>query len=64
VTRAIIRTVRRIRRRLSMQSVELTNYIYKMPGRDTEPGEVARCSGPKKKGRAMSAAPSNERRVF
>ena len=33
VMRAIIRTVHRIQRRLSMQSVELTNYIYKQHGR-------------------------------
>jgi hypothetical protein len=62
VTRAIIRTVRRIRRRLSIQSIELTPYIYKMHGQDTEPREVALLA--QKKGRAMSAAPSNERRVF
>ena len=33
VMRAIIRTAHRIQRRLSMQSVELTNYIYKQHGR-------------------------------
>jgi CRP-like cAMP-binding protein len=33
VMRAIIRTVHQIQRRLSMQSVELTNYIYKQHGR-------------------------------
>lgn len=33
VMRAIIRTVHVIQRRLSMQSVELTNYIYKQHGR-------------------------------
>jgi CRP-like cAMP-binding protein len=33
VMRAIIRTVHEIQRRLSMQSVELTNYIYKQHGR-------------------------------
>jgi hypothetical protein len=31
--RAIVRTVHAIQRRLSMQSVELTNYIYKQHGR-------------------------------
>ena len=33
VMRAIIRTVHEIQRRLSMQTVELTNYIYKQHGR-------------------------------
>ncbi len=33
VMRAIIRTVHQIQRRISMQSVELTNYIYKQHGR-------------------------------
>ena len=33
VMRAIIRTVHVIQRRLAMQSVELTNYIYKQHGR-------------------------------
>jgi CRP-like cAMP-binding protein len=33
VMRAIIRAVHQIQRRLSMQSVELTNYIYKQHGR-------------------------------
>jgi CRP/FNR family transcriptional regulator, cyclic AMP receptor protein len=33
VMRAIIRTVHQIQRRLSMQQVELTNYIYKQHGR-------------------------------
>ncbi len=33
VMRAILRTVHQIQRRLSMQSVELTNYIYKQHGR-------------------------------
>ena len=33
VMRAIIRTVHQIQRRLSAQSVELTNYIYKQHGR-------------------------------
>ena len=33
VMRAIIRTVHQIQRRLSIQSVELTNYIYKQHGR-------------------------------
>jgi CRP/FNR family transcriptional regulator, cyclic AMP receptor protein len=33
VMRAIIRTVHMIQRRLSMQSVELANYIYKQHGR-------------------------------
>jgi CRP/FNR family cyclic AMP-dependent transcriptional regulator len=33
VMRAIVRTVHQIQRRLSMQSVELTNYIYKQHGR-------------------------------
>jgi len=33
VMRAIIRTVHQIQRRLSMQSVELANYIYKQHGR-------------------------------
>jgi len=33
VMRAIIRTVHQIQRRLSMQSVELTNYIYKQHGK-------------------------------
>ena len=33
VMRAIIRTVHEIQRRISMQSVELTNYIYKQHGR-------------------------------
>lgn len=33
VMRAIIRTVHQIQRRLSMQSVELSNYIYKQHGR-------------------------------
>ena len=33
VMRAIIRTVHEIQRRLSMQSAELTNYIYKQHGR-------------------------------
>lgn len=33
VMRAIIRTVHQIQRRLSMQSAELTNYIYKQHGR-------------------------------
>jgi len=33
VMRAIIRTVHQIQRRLSMQSTELTNYIYKQHGK-------------------------------
>lgn len=33
VMRAIVRTVHQIQRRLSMQSSELTNYIYKQHGR-------------------------------
>ena len=33
VMRAIVRTVHQIQRRLSMQSYELTNYIYKQHGR-------------------------------
>ncbi len=33
VMRAIVRTVHEIQRRLSMQSVELANYIYKQHGR-------------------------------
>ena len=33
VMRAIVRVVHQIQRRLSMQSVELTNYIYKLHGR-------------------------------
>ena len=33
VMRAIVRTAHQIQRRLSMQSVELTNYIYKQHGR-------------------------------
>ena len=33
VMRAIIRAVHQIQRRLSMQSVELTNYIYKQHGK-------------------------------
>lgn len=33
VMRAIIRTAHQIQRRLSMQQVELTNYIYKQHGR-------------------------------
>jgi CRP-like cAMP-binding protein len=33
VMRAIIRAVHQIQRQLSMQSVELTNYIYKLHGR-------------------------------
>jgi CRP-like cAMP-binding protein len=33
VMRAIVRTTHQIQRRLSMQSVELTNYIYKQHGR-------------------------------
>ena len=33
VMRAIVRAVHQIQRRLSMQSVELTNYIYKLHGR-------------------------------
>ena len=33
VMRAIVRTVHQIQRRLSMQSTELTNYIYKQHGR-------------------------------
>jgi len=33
VMRAVIRAVHQIQRRLSMQSVELTNYIYKQHGR-------------------------------
>ncbi len=33
VMRAILRTVHQIQRRLSMQSSELTNYIYKQHGR-------------------------------
>lgn len=33
VMRAILRTVHQIQRRLSMQSVELANYIYKQHGR-------------------------------
>jgi CRP/FNR family cyclic AMP-dependent transcriptional regulator len=33
VMRAILRTVHQIQRRLSMHSVELTNYIYKQHGR-------------------------------
>ena len=33
VMRAILRTVHEIQRRISMQSVELTNYIYKQHGK-------------------------------
>jgi CRP-like cAMP-binding protein len=33
VMRAIIRTVHEVQRRISMQSVELSNYIYKQHGR-------------------------------
>ena len=33
VMRAIVRTTHQIQRRLSMQSVELTNYLYKQHGR-------------------------------
>ena len=33
VMRAIVRTTHQIQRRLSMQSVELTNYIYKQHGK-------------------------------
>jgi CRP/FNR family cyclic AMP-dependent transcriptional regulator len=33
VMRAIVRAVHQIQRQLSMQSVELTNYIYKLHGR-------------------------------
>jgi CRP-like cAMP-binding protein len=33
VMRSIVRTVHQIQRRLSMQSAELTNYIYKQHGR-------------------------------
>ncbi len=33
VMRAIIRTVHQLQRRMSMQTVELTNYIYKQHGR-------------------------------
>ena len=33
VMRGILRTVHQIQRRLSMQQVELTNYIYKQHGR-------------------------------
>jgi CRP-like cAMP-binding protein len=33
VMRAIIRTVHQIQRRLAMQAVELTNYVYKQHGR-------------------------------
>ncbi len=33
VMRAIIRTVHQIQRRLSLQAVELQNYIYKQHGR-------------------------------
>ena len=33
VMRAIVRTVHQIQRRLSMQSVELANYIYKQHGK-------------------------------
>ena len=33
VMRSIVRTTHQIQRRLSMQSVELTNYIYKQHGR-------------------------------
>jgi CRP/FNR family transcriptional regulator, cyclic AMP receptor protein len=33
VMRSIVRTVHEIQRRLSMQSVELTNYIYKQHGK-------------------------------
>jgi len=33
VMRAIVRTVHQIQRRLSIQSVELTNYIYKQHGK-------------------------------
>jgi CRP-like cAMP-binding protein len=33
VMRAIVRTVHEIQRRISMQSVELTNYIYKQHGK-------------------------------
>ena len=33
VMRAIVRTAHQIQRRLSMQSVELTNYIYKQHGK-------------------------------
>ena len=33
VMRAIVRTVHEIQRRISMQSTELTNYIYKQHGK-------------------------------
>jgi len=33
VMRAIVRSVHEIQRRLSLQAVELTNYIYKQHGR-------------------------------
>jgi CRP-like cAMP-binding protein len=33
VMRAIVRTVHEIQRRISMQTVELTNYVYKQHGR-------------------------------
>ena len=33
VMRAIVRVVHEIQRRLSMQTAELTNYLYKTPGR-------------------------------
>jgi hypothetical protein len=33
VMRAIVRTVHEIQRRISMQSVELANYIYKQHGK-------------------------------
>ena len=33
VMRAIVRVVHEIQRRISMQSVELTNYIYKQHGK-------------------------------
>jgi hypothetical protein len=33
VMRAIVRTVHEIQRRISMQTAELTNYIYKQHGK-------------------------------
>jgi hypothetical protein len=45
VMRAIVRTVHEIQRRLSMQSVELTNYISKQHGatRPTSPRRPSSC---------------------
>ena len=45
VMRAIIRTVHQIQRRLSMQSVELSNYIYKQHGRYELFGTLSRTIG-------------------